>query len=595
MKDIKSNSLVIRLIQLTILLLFAVTGCKRQNQYDSVLIGIAKTISDNPEQALERLDNINPNMLSDRDRHYYDFLTIKAKDKAYITHESDSLILDLLKYYESGSDAQIYNEVLYYAGRVYSDIGDYPTAMEHYQKALDNLELISGNYDLRSRINSQTAALLTKLRLYEQAIPYNSEMLEQAVMENDSLSIVYAKRSLGSIYENLGTMEETDSARNRYLNLADSLLTEALYFPINFPVDFTAETQVLLAGVKEAKGELASALSLVRHTPDLVSPYSKNTALAYAADIYREAGITDTAFMYAHELVISEDLSNKKTGYRIILSPEFRNMLHPDTLNRYYSEYKDILEAYFDDNRNELSLLQEGQYNYTLHKREKEKAEKHNERLKWIITGAVMLVLILVIGLLYIKYRDKAIIIRMRDDLDNLEQLKHQLNTVQNREKEEKDPNDVNTSDAESLGLPTVNNQSALRTRLYHELMELYRQSDNISVPDEILTSDIYSRIMVKLEHNRCIDDEMFDELKATVLSVSPQFVNHLNILTQGELTKSELQLALLVKSGFSPSDLTILFSRSNGAIISRKKILGDKVLGKKESIKVITGIIRLL
>lgn len=125
--------------------------------------------------------------------------------------------------------------------------------------------------------------------------------------------------------------------------------------------------------------------------------------------------------------------------------------------------------------------------------------------------------------------------------------------------------------------------------------MELYRQSDNISVPDEILTSDIYSRIMVKLEHNRCIDDEMFDELKTTGLSVSPQFVNHLNILTQGELTKSELQLALLVKSGFSPSDLTILFSRSNGAIISRKKILGDKVLGKKESIKVITGIIRLL
>lgn len=80
MESIKSRSLVIRLMQLTILLSFVVTGCKRQNQYEAVLIRIAKTVSDNPEQALERLDSINPILLSDLDRHYYDFLTIKAKD-----------------------------------------------------------------------------------------------------------------------------------------------------------------------------------------------------------------------------------------------------------------------------------------------------------------------------------------------------------------------------------------------------------------------------------------------------------------------------------------------------------------------------------
>ena len=595
MESIKSRSLVIRLMQLTILLSFVVTGCKHQNQYEAVLIRIAKTVSDNPEQALERLDSINPILLSDRDRHYYDFLTIKAKDKAFIINESDSLILDVIKYFETNPADPVYSEALYYGGRVNSDIGDYPTALQYYQNLLDSPWLSDNTSDLRSRTVSQTGALLEQLRLYEQAIPYYSEALTIANEECDSLSIVYAKRTLGCTYYNLGTMKENELDRYRYLNLADSILTETLNYPTSISTSFSAETQIILAAVKAAKGNLDSALTLVRNTPDIVNPHSRNLALAYSADIYREAGILDTAFMYAHELVISEDMSNKKTGYRIILSPEFRQMLHPDTLNRYYSEYKDILEAYFDDNRNELSLLQESQYNYTLHKREKEKAEKHNERLKWIITGAVMLVLILVIVLLYVKYRDKAIIIRMRNDLDNLEQLKHQLNAVRTREKEEKATNDANTSDAESLGLPTANNQSGLRTRLYNELMELYRQSDNISVPDEILTSDIYSRIRVKLEHNRCIDDEMFDELKATVLSVSPQFVNHLNILTQGELTKSELQLALLVKSGFSPSDLTILFSRSNGAIISRKKILGDKVLGKKESIKVITGIIRLL
>lgn len=582
-------------IAMSALFLIAAIGCSHKQKNDARLTNIAAIASDQPEEALNMLDSINSNALSEHDRHFYDFLTIKAKDKAFIPHESDSIILDVMKYYESNSDVQVYNEVLYYAGRVYADIGDYPTALRYYQKALDNIGLTSGNSDLRSRINSQVVALLTKLRLYEQAIPYNSEMLEQAAMEHDSLSIVYAQRSLGSIYDDLGTMEESDSVRSRYLNLADSMLTEALHSPINLPKDFSAETRVLLAGVKEAKGDLTSALTLVRHTPDLVSRHSRNTALAFAADIYREAGIMDTAFVYAHELVISDDLSNKKTGYRIILSPEFRQMLHPDTLNRYYSEYKDILEAYFDDNRNELALMQESRYNYALHQREKEQTVRDNERLTWAIVCIAILSLILVIILLYVKYRDKAVIVGMRNELDALEELKRKLKDYDVSEPNEDIATAETSINPASFCLSAPNTQSALRKRLHQELMELYKQSAKQSVPDEILTSDVYSRILLNIKNKTCIEDQMFDELKQVVLSVSPQFVNNLMILTKGKLTTDELYLSLLIKCGVRSSDLTVLFGLSNGAIISRKRILGAKALDRQESTTVITSIIRML
>lgn len=569
-----------------LVLLIAVTGCS--GHYDERLQHIEGIVSDNPQQALDSLASIDSDLLPEQDWHFYDLLTIKAKDKAYITHTSDSLILDVIDYFDSNSSDPIYCEALYYGGRVYADMGDYPAALQYYQKALDNLTSGAETSDLRSRINSQMGLLLVELRLYDSAVIYCTEALNQAMLENDSLSIVYAQRSLGSVYHNLGTMEEEGPERTRCLNTADSLLTKALDFSVSLPKEFPAAVRVLLAEVRQAKEDLGAALALVRNTPDQVNPIIRNSALAVAADIYREAGIMDTAYMYAHELVVSEDLNNKKTGYRIILLPEFRNRIHPDTLNRYYAEYKNILEAFFDDNRNEMSLIQEGRYNYDLQKRDKEKARRSNERLRWTIAGVVVLSLVFIILLLYSKYRDKAKIVRMRDELDELENLKYRLKNGVG-EKEEV------LQKALAEGKMSLNTATALRKQLHDELTELYKQSGNIAVPEGIVNSAIYARILDNLAKHECIDDDMIDELQEVVLKVSPKFLSNLQILTQNKLTKQELRTALLIKSGFSSSEMTVLFARSNGAIISRKKTLGSKVLDSQESVTVISGIIRLL
>lgn len=493
-----------------------------------------------------------------------------------------------MDYFDSNSSDPIYCEALYYGGRVYADMGDYPTALQYYQKALDNLTSGAETSDLRSRINTQMGSLLEELRLYDSAVLYCTEALNQAMQENDSLSIAYAQRSLGSVYHNLGTMEDEGPERTRYLNTADSLLTKALNFSVSLPKEFSEGVRVLLAEVRQAKGDLGAALALVRNTPDQVNPIIRNYALAVAADIYREAGIMDTAYMYAHELVVNEDLYNKKAGYRIILLPEFRNRIHPDTLNRYYAEYKNILEAFFDDNRNEMSLIQEGRYNYDLQKRDKEKTRRSNERLRWTIAGVVVLSLVLIILLLYSKYRDKAKIVRMRDELDELENLKYRLKNGVG-EKEEV------LQKALAEGKMSLNTATALRKQLHDELTELYKQSGNIAVPEGIVNSAIYARILDNLAKHECIDDDMIDELQEVVLKVSPKFLSNLQILTQNKLTKQELRTALLIKSGFSSSEMTVLFARSNGAIISRKKTLGSKVLDSQESVTVISGIIRLL
>lgn len=568
-------------------LIAASIGCSRRP--DTRLTRIAAIVSDHPERALQSLDSINPDDLPESDRHFHDFLTIKARDKAFITHESDSLILDVIDYYSAYQSDPIYPEALYYGGRVYSDLGDYPTALQYFQQALDNPKQAPDTTDLKSRLNSQMGVLLQKLRLYDKAIPYFSQMLSQKIEEQDSSGIVYAQQGLGIVYYNLGTMSQVDSIRNHYLEYADSILTRSLGYAAMLPDIFSADSKVFLAGVKQAKGDIASALTLIRNTPALVDPLQRNVALAYAADIYHNAGVMDTAFTYAHELILNEDALNKKTGYRIMLSSEFRKHLHPDTLDQYYTDYKDILESYFDDNANEQALLQESQYNYKLHEREKLKEHAANERLRWAIAGIVILALIASSIMLFIKNRDKATIIQLRENLDGLRKLKLQLSPP--TETPAMDP----LSDAYSTELDTINKEPALREKLRDELMALYEKSKSQKVSPIILNSNIYFQITGLISEGKHIDDETFDGLKRTVLQASPKFIDNLKILTQNKLTELDLQTALLIKCGFRPSEMTVLFARSNGAIIYRRNTLATKVFGHTESVDVVNGIIRLL
>lgn len=568
-------------------LLVASTGCSRRP--DTRLTRIAASVSDYPERALQDLDSINPDALSESDRHFHDFLTVKARDKASMPHASDSLILDVIDYYSAYQSDPIYPEALYYGGRVYYELGDYPTALQYFQQALDNPGQAPDTTDLKNRLNSQIGGMLGNLRLYDRAIPYFSQMLKDKMDEQDTICIVYAQQDLGTTYYNLGTLSDIDSTRNDLLNKADSILSKSLDFAVNLPKTFEANSRIYLAAVKQAKGDFSSAVNLIRHTPDQVKPIQRNVALAYAADIYLDAGIMDTAYMYAHELIVNEDITNKKTGYRIILSQEFRHTLHPDTLNQYYTDYKNLLEAYFDDNPNEQALLQESLYNYKLHEREKLKEHAANERLRWIIAGIVILALIASSIMLFIRNRDKAIIIQLRDNLDSLQKLKSQLPPP--AESAAMNP----LSDADSTEPDTINKEPALREKLRDELMALYEQSKSQKISPIILNSNIYFQITGLISEGKHIDDETFDELKRTVLQASPKFIDNLKILTQNKLTELDLQTALLIKCGFRPSEMTVLFARSNGAIIYRRNTLATKVFGHTESVDVVNGIIRLL
>lgn len=92
----------------------------------------------NADSAIVMLNAINRDSLWGNDnKFYFDLLKIRANDKAYIAHTSDSEILSVINYFENHDFNNLLPVAYYYGGRVYSDLGDAPQALEYFQKALD--------------------------------------------------------------------------------------------------------------------------------------------------------------------------------------------------------------------------------------------------------------------------------------------------------------------------------------------------------------------------------------------------------------------------------------------------------------------------
>lgn len=293
------------------IVLFIVSACSGSPD-DSRLLAISCIVSDKPEEALVALDSINPIGLSEPNRHFYDFLNIKAKDKAYVTHKSDSLILNVIDYYSKHRDSGLYPEALYYGGRVYSDIGDGPTALRFFKDALDDLPE-NPDLDLKCRILSQTGRLLNSMRLYHQAAPYIEETISlDSENSNKTTLLMWDLQLLGAVYLHSKEYAKADSCFNKAYDISRRISHEDSLIHIMY----LAGTKLHLGDKDAAVRKIRTALSHIPRDYD-----GKDIIYAYASQIYHYAGMYDSAYIYANKLIKSHNNNYRKNGYTMLLSP----------------------------------------------------------------------------------------------------------------------------------------------------------------------------------------------------------------------------------------------------------------------------------
>ena len=554
------------------LIIILVTGCDRH--YDPTLVRINDLADKDPQKAILCLDSIDSRSLSSADRHFYDFLTIKAADKAYHKHTDDSLVLDVIEYMTHNADKSLRAEALYYGGRVYSDMGDYPRAIQYFQNALGCLPS-NASLDLRANMLSQTGRLLNHLRLNDEAASYLEKVVAIDKQLRNTVNLVHDLQLLGHINLNASNIA-----------IAEKCFKEALGYCHDLSPDHEAKTKMYIAETKRRTGRIDSALIYTRNILNDVKPATRNLALSYMTDIYKDADMLDSAYFYAKQLVESDDDLNKQFGYYILLAPEVRPYSTTEEINLYIDKYRYVVESMFDDNQNRLALEQIAGYNYDRQQRELVKAKQTKRILIFIIIGILIIATISIILNYLQSRRYKSAIQLLNLTNENLQKAKTEIinchNAMQN-----------------TARLNNDNKEHDQRADLQNRLLLLYEvhKNDEVTIPDCLTQSEAYHLLETYIEKKKPLneDDPLWTQLEKVIDQNYPSFKSSLQRLIGGKISSADFHTAILVKFGIRTTDMTFLLSRDKRTILSRRESLSKKMFDQKYSVNFADTIIRLL
>lgn len=548
------RSLTSRII-LIIVLVVAAAGCTDSNI--DRLNRINSIIEENPRRGLAMLDSVDTLSLNSKEKEYFNFLSIKAPDKCFIIHKTDVRIRRALAYYES-HNSPLYPEVLYYAGRVYSDLGDGPKSLKNYQKALEIIP--EEDIKLKGKIMVNLGWQLNSMRLWHDAMTYYEQAIDIDRQLQDSLRMMY----------DMETMAWTLIVIKQF-NKADKSLSEIRDLAKRFNPAYIPLIDVYRAKIKYKQDDFKGALEIIRPVVQKVESRNKHVALAYGALIYRANGIQDTALMYARELIGLDYFLNKKTGYEVILSPELVKYSEQDSILVYVDRYRDLIDDHLQNNGDKAAIIQNAMFNYRLHDKDRAVAVKQSSAKTVIIVSLVIVIFGLVILYLSRTIRSKNQQIKLRDALDLVETLK-----TENYDK------DRQISEMKEKAEAAAHSPTYIREKLMNSVMELYESME--SDPDALATikdTETYRLIREYVDKNAVIpyDSKLWEEIDAMVSQSYPEFKSRLSILSTGKLNTPDYRLALLIKCGLKQGETAILLGRSKNTISSRRRNLCNMIL----------------
>lgn len=204
------------LVLLAIVSLFVLAGCHGDKQHDDLLQqadSIMNIDDDSAKVAIKLLDKAKPqlNDFSKAQRMRYQLLYHKAMNKADILFSSDSIMKNVVAYYEKHGTSNERMLAYYMLGCVYRDLYEAPMALEYYNKATEQADTTSQDCDYATlcRIYGQMGILFEKQFLPYQELGALDKAVKYAYFAKDTLNALRYYQNKNSAYDFLGKKDVT--------------------------------------------------------------------------------------------------------------------------------------------------------------------------------------------------------------------------------------------------------------------------------------------------------------------------------------------------------------------------------------------------
>ena len=556
-----------RFILLTCLLL-CFYACDRK-PYPQSLIIADSLASIQPDSAIALLKTLEDNIKTEPEstQMYYQLLCIKANDKAYIRHTSDSLILLVLHYYIEKRDERHLPEAYYYAGRVYRDLEDAPQALDYFEKAIDALPINEG-YQLKSKT-------------YDEALKMFKEAQKCDIALKDSANMVFNLRDIADSYRCIDQNDSSIYYFQKAYNLAEVQGNQKLM----------AMVQNQMASLYSNLGKYDLARKLLQPSLDTLDIHSKSGIFSIASKLYHRMGYIDSASYYYNELLKCGTIYAKQTAHKglakiaILHDNPQKALLH---LNQYI-QYTDFIHQITDtENVRRLNSL----YNYQLREKENNRLKIENKEKQNLIIYIISIGLFIIASLFAYLQRNKRKKQLLKIQLKNLRQLKEEqykkssLFIEENKRKIEELEQKLQEADQTNHILRTQLKEQIELTLYANKQaeIELTRRKQSNST---LLESEIYKYIQKQLTtktNKKLLSNNDWKELEKVINNTYEGFSK--NLRNYYDLNEHEYSVCLLIKINIPPIDIAKLTNHSKEAITSTRRRLYEKVFGKKGSPK---------
>ena len=492
---------------------------------------------------------------------------IQAADKAFVVQESTDEIDSIVHYFEKHPSKELLPLSYYYAGRIYSDLEDAPQALDYFQKVLE----CEPQDSLAALAHSQMGSLLLRQRMVTASIEHVQAAYEYDVQQADTTGMIFDLRDMGNAFR--CTEDEVDSCLNYYeeaLRLAteqgDALMQEELKGSIAV---YLIQTDSL-----QAAWQLLHPLLVDINQRDASSA---STLRSTAAEYYLKTGNTDSACIFFEQLTESGTLYAKQEAYRQLAKHSLAkgDLQKAADLLLNYEKYTDSIAITM---QTEALSQADALFNYRLRDQENDQLTKTLTKTKTIATAAIGLLLLSGFTMLFLHERNKrkhiAQLLRMERMKEVQEQqYKRSLAYMEENEKKMKELEEQ----MEKAGQENTLLRKTIQKLKYANELASIQMQEHQQADKQVKSSAIYQRIQIRLNNKESIgmNDEIWKELEEVVEQAYNGFLKRVEDLCP--LNWQERNLCLLLKAGFSPSNIAILTAHSKQSISSTRSRLYER------------------
>ncbi len=575
------------LISISCLLMSVMLGtlqsCRDTSDVSAVLDRGDSLVISNPDSVLAMLDSIREEVAKSPKsiRMRYELLNADAQNKAYVDFTTDSVMKEVVDYYDSHGTPSQKMKAHYLLGCVYRDLHEAPMTLQCYNEAVDIADTLSPDCDYRilMSVYGQMADLYYSLHLPKEELRCFNKYEEVAHILHDTIAIIEA--------------DEFKLRPYLSLNMKDSVLSiveraRAIRKSLNIKEDTYSLGTIISIYIE--RGEINKAKEVLNVFENELSQCSltKHDSLMVSLYLHDKGRIA----LYDNDFVLA-----RNCFYKLLISPHkwaaYDGLLKlytiinvADSISKYSQLYVAEKDSEQLNSNIEEVIRFNSMYNYgRMQKMSRDNAELYaKSQTHKFYLACVILSLFVMIVFITIAHKK-----RQKNNIERIKQLAYQLES-----NKEKLHSILEEAEERAVSINRKDNEIVHLQEQIHNMETILKSTSKNMVTQSFFNTDIYGMIKSKSQYTSTWQPVTNEEWQMLISKFRIYYSGYSSFLSaSNNLTEDQYKVCMLMALNFRESEIALLLGVDSARVNRLKMQINEKLFMKQDAKSLRTNLLQ--